>query len=247
MDSREVARDDVRRHPANEPTSVLLVDEHALTRAGVRSILELETDFEVLSEAASVDEALAQCAERRPDVVLVDLETAGDDVIEDVNRLRETSDGAAVVMLSHGDSDAELYRAAVAGAAGHVASVAEPAELARIIGRAARGDEPIGQQIRRRPRVAQRVLEAFQQLAAHGADTTAAPPLSDRELEVLRLAAEGMTNAQIGRELGLSGNTVKSVVSGILARLGMRYRTQAVVHALSEGWISLPGREAESR
>jgi DNA-binding NarL/FixJ family response regulator len=232
-----VARGSRESHQSSQKIGVLLVDQHALTRAGVRSILELDTDFEVDADAASVDEALEVCAGQRPDVVLVDIETAADDLVHDVARLRDGLDNAPLVMLSHADTDAELYQAAIAGAAGHVAADADPAELARIIGRAARGDEPIGQQIRRRPRVARRVVETFQQLAAHGEPS--GPPLDERELEVLRLAAEGQTNAQIGRQMGLSGNTIKSIVTGILSKLGLRYRTQAVVHALREGWISL--------
>lgn len=239
MSSQDVARSSrVLHHAEARHVAVLLVDQHALTRAGLRSILELEADFEVVADAASVDEALAACDERRPDVVLVDIETAAADLVNDIGRLRSGCNGAPLVMLSHDDTDTDLFQAALAGAAGHVAADADPAELARIVARAARGDEPIGQQIRRRPTVARRVVEAFQQLAAHDAETTA-PPLTERELAVLRLAAEGLTNAQIGHALGLSGNTVKLVVSGILATLGMRYRTQAVVHALREGWISL--------
>lgn len=238
MKSQGVVRGSRRLRDSTHGTTVLLVDQHALTRAGVRSILELDTDFEIVADAASIDEAVAACHGRPPDVVLLDIETASADLTGSIERLRTGCGGAALVMLSHNDTDAELFQAALAGAAGHVAAAAEPAELARIIGRAARGDEPINQQIRRRPEVAQRVVETFQHMVASEPET-GATPLDERELEVLRLAAEGQTNAQIGSRLGLSGNTVKSIVSGILARLGLRYRTQAVVHALREGWISL--------
>jgi DNA-binding NarL/FixJ family response regulator len=228
--------------PLTEPDAIrlVLVDEHALIRAGVRTILETESDVRVVAEASNLDEGLAACAQQRPDVVLVDLDTPAAALADEVRRLRAACGGAAIVMLSHDDTDAELYRAAVAGAAGHVAGMAEPAELLRVIRRAADGDEPIGGKIRRRPRVGRRVLEAFQQMLASGASAAPAMPLSARELEVLRLAAEGLTNQQIGHRLGLSGNTVKAIVSSILERLGVRYRTQAVVYAVREGWISLP-------
>ena len=235
--------------PLTEPDAIrlLLVDEHALMRAGVRTILENEADVLVVAEAASLADALPVCARQRPDVVLVDLDTPAAGLVDDIHRLRAACGGAAIVMLSHDDTDNELFRAAVAGAAGHVAGVAEPAELLRVIRRAARGEEPISRKIRRRPRVARRVLEAFHQLVAR--DPMGAPPtpLDERELEVLRLAASGLTNQQIGHQLGLSGNTVKAIVSGVMERLGVRYRTQAVVYALREGWISLSEAEPEAR
>ncbi|HEY7600227.1 MAG TPA: response regulator transcription factor [Candidatus Limnocylindrales bacterium] len=235
--------------PLTEPNAIrlLLVDEHALIRAGVRTILESESDMRVVAEAATLDEALAVGARERPDVVLVDLDSPAALLVDDIHRLRAACAGAAVVMLSHDDSDAELFRAAVAGAAGHVAGVAQPAELLRTIRRAASGQEPISRKIGRRPRVARRVLEAFQQLVARGADGAPQVPLNERELEVLRLAAGGLTNQQIGHQLGISGNTVKSIVTGIMERLGVRYRTQAVVYAVREGWISLPEAEPEAR
>lgn len=223
---------------------LLLVDEHALIRAGVRTILEAEADLHVVAEAATIDDAMALCREHSPDVVLLDLDTPTSDLVDDVGRLRAAC-VSEIVILSRGDSDAELFQAVVAGAAGHVATIAEPAELSRTIRRAAEGKEPIGRKIRRRPRVGQRVIKALQQLSAFNAENSPSVPLDRRELEVLRLAAEGLTNQQIGQRLGLSGNTVKSIVSGIMERLGVRYRTQAVVYAVRQGWIRLPEREPE--
>lgn len=223
---------------------LLLVDEHALIRAGMRTILEAEPDLHVVAEAATIDDAMALCREHEPDVVLLDLDTPTSGLVEEVGRLRAAC-VSEIVIVSRGDSDAELYRAVVAGASGHVATIAEPAELARTIRRAAAGKEPIGRKIRRRPRVGQRVIEALQQLSALNAENSPSLPLDRRELAVLRLAAEGLTNQQIGQQLGLSGNTVKSIVSGIMERLGVRYRTQAVVYAVRQGWIRLPDRDPE--
>jgi DNA-binding NarL/FixJ family response regulator len=245
LDSRDVPPER-RELPRTQAAAVrlLLVDQHALIRAGVRTILEREPDFEVVAEAASLDEAVERCREHAPDVVLLGLDTPTSGLLEEVSRLRSAC-ACAIVILSREDSDAELFRAVVAGAAGHVATVAEPAELARTIRRTAAGKDPIGSKIRRRPRVGQRVIEAFQQMSAHNAEALPGPPLDQRELEVLRLVAEGLTNQQIGHRLGLSGNTVKAIVSSVMGRLGVRYRTQAVVYAVRAGWIRLPEGRSE--
>jgi two-component system response regulator DegU len=131
------------------------------------------------------------------------------------------------------------------GAAGHVGEDAQPEELVATIKQAASGDEPIRQTLADRPLVGRRVLEAFAQMASHVPARREAR-LTARDLTILQLAAEGMTNYQIGRSLGISEHTVKSAISMILARLGLRHRTEAVVHALRNGWISAPAMTSET-
>lgn len=232
---RAGARDSRRRR---EKIQLLIVDEHPLLRAGVRTLLENEDEVEVVAEADTVDEALATCRDGEVDVVLMDVDEATAEAVDDMRRLREglPDDGALVVLARH-DDDEGVYRAVMGGAAGHVGEDAQPEELLETIKQAASGDEPIRQTLADRPDVGRRVLEAFAELAAH-VPARREPRLSERDVTILQLAAEGMTNYQIARSLGISEHTVKSAVSMILARLGLRHRTEAVVHALRNGWIS---------
>ena len=223
------------------PIELMLVDEHRLVRAGVRTILEAEPDLTVVGEVDSIDAAVAYCIDRRPDVVLMDLDLSAPGLLHSVQRLRRECSAPAVIVVSHGDTDEDLYQAALAGASGHVAEADAPQALVDTIRLAAAGAEPIGLRIAGRPAVSRRVLEMYRLLsqasAAHDEQEAA---LTVRELEILRHIAEGLTNRQIGRRMGLSENTVKAAVSSILRRLGLRHRTEAVVHAVRRGWMIVP-------
>ncbi|MDP8904950.1 MAG: response regulator transcription factor [Chloroflexota bacterium] len=226
---------------------LVIVDEHPLVRAGVRTMLENDWGMEVVGEADSVEEALSYCREHRPDVVLMDLDLPAPGLLQGVQRLRRECADSAVVILSHRDGDEELYQAAVAGASGHVAEEDEPAALADTIRLAALGEEPIGQRIAGRPSVSRRVLEMYRQLAQTSVvEHDGAPSLSARDAQILRYVAAGLTNRQIGQAMGISENTVKAAVSSILRRLGLRHRTEAVVYAVRRGWISVPDGPSRS-
>lgn len=217
--------------------SLLIVDEHPLLRAGVRTLLEGEAGVVVVAEAETIDEAVDLCRAKAPDVVLMEVNEASADTVEAMRRLRrEVPDGALVVLARH-DDDEQVFRAVVGGAAGHVGETARPDELVNTIRQAAAGREPIQRTLAERPAVGRRVLEAFADLTRRRPAGRRDPDLSDRELRILDLAARGQTNYQIGRALGVSEHTVKSSFSQLLGRLGLRHRTEAVVHALRRGWI----------
>ncbi|HUR16587.1 MAG TPA: response regulator transcription factor, partial [Candidatus Limnocylindrales bacterium] len=210
-----------------------------LVRAGVRTLLESGGGVEVVAEADTVDEALQTARDTPLDVVLIDIDEATTDAVDDMRRLRsELSDDAAVVVMARNDDDEGVYRAVVGGAVGHVGENAAPAELVDTIREAASGAEPISKTLAERPAVARRVLETYADMVARGPVATQ-PQVTDRELMILGHAANGMTNQQIGRALGVSEHTVKSSISQILTRLGLRHRTGAVVHALRHGWITV--------
>jgi DNA-binding NarL/FixJ family response regulator len=231
-----------KRRAAREPTDriqLLIVDQHPVLRAGVRTLLENEERVEVVAEADSVAEAVDAARENPPDVVLLDVDESSAETVEDMRRLRrEVPDGALVVLARHEDDD-EVYRAVVGGAAGHVGDTADPDELADTIRAAADGEEPIQRTLVERPNVARRVLETFADLA--GRRPARPARVSEREIRILDLAAQGMTNYQIGVVLGVSEHTVKSSISQLLSRLGLRHRTEAVVYALKNGWIGPAG------
>ena len=231
-----VERNGARRSP--HKIQLLIVDEHPLQRAGVRTLLEAESAVDVVGEANTVDEAVDACRQQPVDVVLMDVDEATTDAIEDIRRLRGelAADGALVVLARHED-DEGVYRAVVGGAAGHVGEDAPAEELVDTIKQAAIGRDPISQTLAKRPAVARRVLETFSALSTRGL-VHQESELTERELSILNFAAQGQTNQQIGRSLGVSEHTVKSSISQILARLGLRHRTEAVIHALRNGWIT---------
>lgn len=225
---------------ARQPTKLLLVDEHPLIRAGVRTLLEQQPGI-IVAEAESIDAAVIYCQTNQPDVVLMDLNESTAEAVMSVQRLQRECGNSAVVILGRRGDDEELFRAVVAGAAGHVGETAQPHELITTIEEAADGFEPIGQSLAKRPEVGRRVLETFLEMHRRNeAESDEIVTLSERELVILRHAAEGLTNRKIGFAMGLSEHTVKSEFSKILSRLGMRHRTEAVVRAVREGWISVP-------
>jgi len=224
---------------SRQPIKLLLVDDHPLMRAGVRTLLEQKPGM-VIAEADTIDDAVMYCQTNRPDVVLMDLNDATADAVQAVQRLQRECGSSALVILGR-DDDEELFRAVVAGAAGHVGAAAAPDELISTIEKAAAGSEPISDALAMRPDVGRRVLETYREMHVRNtADNDDIVTLSERELNILRHAAEGLTNRKIGYAMGLSEHTVKSEFSKILGRLGMRHRTEAVVHAVREGWITVP-------
>ncbi|MEX2546282.1 MAG: response regulator transcription factor [Chloroflexota bacterium] len=229
-----------RARRRTDKIQLLIVDEHPLLRAGVKTLLENEAGVEVMGEADTVDQAVDACREGHVDVVLMDVDEGTVDAVDGMRRLRDelSANGALVVLARHED-DEGVYRSVVGGAAGHVGADAQPEELVDTIKQAANGGEPISQTLAQRPEVGRRVLEAFAALASRG-PVRREPKLTEREISVLSLAAQGQTNQQIGRSLGVSEHTVKSSISQILARLSLRHRTEAVVHALRNGWITTP-------
>lgn len=225
-----------------EQIQLMIVGDHPVIRAGVRTLLENESDLEVVAEAESIEAAVSICGLHQPDVVLMDLGEPTPAVVQAVKRLQRACEKGALVILGRHDADEDIFRAIIAGAAGHVGDASQPDELLTTIRQAAQGGEPISHLLAERPGLGRRVLETYRQLSDQGQTThdEEVVTLSHRELEVLRYAADGLTNRKIGRALGLSEHTIKSTFSQILARLGLANRTEAVVHAVREGWITVP-------
>lgn len=218
--------------------ALLIVDEHPVVRAGMRTLLENEGGVDV-AEADSVAEAVDIVRATSPDVVLMDVSEANAETVDDMRRLQREAPDMALVVLANTDTDDEVYNAVVGGAAGHVSNTAQPGELVDTIRRAAGGESPISDTLVQRPEVGRRVLEAFARMSARGPNRPD-PKLSERDLHILSCAADGMTNQQIGHEIGMSEHTVKAAISRMLNRLGLRHRTEAVVLAIRQGWIQSP-------
>jgi DNA-binding NarL/FixJ family response regulator/class 3 adenylate cyclase len=216
---------------------VLIVDDQALVRTGFRMILEAEPDLEVVGEAADGREALAQAGSLAPDVVLMDVRMPEVDGIEATRRLLGEPDATAkVVMLTTFDMDEYVYEALRAGASGFLLKDVPPEQLVAGIRAVASGDALLA------PSVTRRVIEEF---VRRPPDSVRTPPerlaeLTARELEVLKLIARGLSNAEIAKELFVSETTVKTHVAHVLMKLQLRDRVQAVVLAYESGLVQ-PG------
>jgi two-component system, NarL family, response regulator LiaR len=213
----------------SDPITVLLVDDHEMVRSGVRAFLETQPDISVVAEAASGEEAVRLAAEHAPDVALMDLIMPGMDGVEATRRLTSQSPRTSVVMLTSYHDDEHVFPAIRAGALSYVLKEIGPGELAEAVRKAAAGEAVL------HPRVAARVVREL-----HGTrrdESNVFHELSDRELEVLKLIADGLNNAEIAGRLYVSEKTVKSHVSNILGKLHLADRTQAAVYAWRQGVV----------
>jgi DNA-binding NarL/FixJ family response regulator len=211
-------------------TRVVLVDDQALVRGGFRSILDRQEGMEVVGEAADGNEALTVCRRERPDVVCMDVRMPGMDGIAATRRLLEDSDPPRVLVLTTFDLDRYVYDALRAGASGFLVKDAPPERLVEAVRSVAAGEELFA------PTVLRRLVESYvRQPPDDAADVLS--PLTDRERDVLRAMAGGLSNAEIATALFLSPATVKTHIARILPKLGLRDRVQAVVLAYECGLV----------
>jgi DNA-binding NarL/FixJ family response regulator len=229
-----------RRNP-EQRLKILLVDDHALFRVGMRNILEREPDFEVVGEADDPRSAIAAAQELSPDIVLMDLSLPTPGGIDTTQRIKRELPSTGIIVLAVSEDEEALFDAIKAGAAAFILKDVGPDDLVTIIRRVAGGEFLINDKVFAKPSVASRVLKEFRELAIYGQD--AAPifaPLSPREVEILDNIAQGMTNKQVAYTLSISEQTVKNHMSSILRKLAVNDRTQAVVYAMRQGWIRMP-------
>jgi NarL family two-component system response regulator LiaR len=209
---------------------VLLVDDHALVRKGVRFFLETQPDIEIVGEAGSGEEALRLVEDHTPDIVLMDLMMPGIGGVEAARRVKGLSPGTHIVALTSSQEREHILPTMSAGASAYVLKDVGPAELAATIRRVAGGEVVI------EPRIAAQIVSALRrEEPAPSRNLTA--DLTAREVEVLRLIAEGLSNAEIANRLFLSDKTVKTHVSNILSKLQLADRTQAAIFAWKEGIV----------
>jgi NarL family two-component system response regulator LiaR len=215
-----------------EPIRVLLVDDHAVVREGLRTYLDLQADLEVVGEAEDGAAAVQAAEALRPDVILMDLVMPVLDGVGAMRALRERLPGTRVIVLTSFTDEAQLLPAIQAGAAGYLLKNVQPAELHRAIHAAHAGEALLD------PSVAARLVEAI----AQPAGSPAPDRLTPREREVLVLIGRGLSNKRIARELGVAEKTVKTHVGHVLAKLDVSDRTQAALYAVRAGLVELgPG------
>jgi len=220
---------------SSPPIRVLIADDQQLLRAGFRVILQAEDGIEVVGEAADGADAVAQARSLRPDVVLIDIRMPKLDGLSATEYLMKLPDGPRVVMLTTFDQNEYVVRALRAGAYGFLLKDAPTSRLIAAVRAAAAGDALI------EPSITRRLVEQFVASPAPaeaGYLPDAVAGLTERELEVLRLVARGLSNAEIAVELTVAETTVKTHIARILSKLGVRDRVQAVVLAYESGFVS---------
>jgi DNA-binding NarL/FixJ family response regulator len=216
-----------------ETIRILLVDDQRLMREGLRILLELEPDLEIVGEAENGEAGLEAYAALEPDVVLMDVRMPGMDGVEATWRLRERWPGARVIILTTFDDDEYVFEGLRAGAQGYLLKDVSGHDLAEAVRTVSAGGALI------EPSVARKVVAEFARVAppARAADLGLPEPLSEREQEILHLMAQGLSNREIAIRLSLAQGTVKNYVTTILQKLGVRDRTQAALRARELGLL----------
>ncbi len=214
----------------NNRVSILIVDDHEVVRNGIRSYLETVTQFQVVGEAASGEEALKLVSEHIPDIVLLDLIMPGMDGVETTRRIKTISPRTQVVVLTSYHEDVHIFPALKAGAISYILKDMKMENLVEALHRAAQKEVTL------HPLVAARVLQNIR--SDNSDEQPLFTELTERELDVLRLIANGMTNSQIAEKLVISEYTVKGHVSNILSKLHLADRTQVAVYAWQRGLVN---------
>jgi NarL family two-component system response regulator LiaR len=211
---------------------ILLADDHVLVRQGTRELLEQEEDLTVVAEAGDGEEAVRLAASYHPDVAIMDISMPKLDGIEATQQIKIQHPAIAVLVLTAYDDDQYVFALLEAGAAGYLLKDVQASELVKAVRAVYAGESIL------HPTIARKVINRFAQ-PADKSEENVLDQLTGREMEVLRLAAKGMTNQEIAQELVISVRTVQVHLSNVFSKMGVGSRTEAVLHALRKGWIAL--------
>jgi NarL family two-component system response regulator LiaR len=212
---------------------VIIADDHAVVREGTRKILDQEDDIQVLAEASNGEEAVQQADELHPDVILMDISMPKMDGIEATRLIKEKNPGIAILILTAYDDDQFIFSLLEAGAAGYLLKNIHHHELVDAIRAVYSGESVL------HPSIARKVLNRFGKPDEKTEKKSLLEPLSEREMEVLKLVTKGYSNKEIADQLYLSIRTVQGHLGNIFNKLMVSSRTEAVVRALKEGWVTL--------
>ncbi len=212
---------------------ILIADDHAVVRDGTRQIIEQEPDMEVVAEAADGAEAIRLAGTARPDVAIIDIAMPNVDGIEATKKIKSQHPEISVLILSAYDDDQFVFSLLEAGAAGYLLKSVRGRELIDAVRQVNAGESVL------HPAIARKVLNRFVPKSDKPAARKSTELLSDREMDVMKLATRGLTNQEIADELSLSLRTVQAHLGHIFNKLQVSSRTEAVVRALKEGWVTL--------
>jgi DNA-binding NarL/FixJ family response regulator len=220
---------------------VMIVDDHPLFRAGLRRVLELESDLEIVGEAANGQDALKQARALKPQVILMDVNLPNLNGLQVTRELTSARQDVAVIVLTAYHDDEQMLHAIRAGGSAYFPKDVDPQELIRAIHEVHCGNYVLNDAVLAKPQVASWLLHQFEQMPTAGLDDAELTfqPLSTREMEILTCITHGKSNKEIAQQLGISRQTVKNHMTSILRKLAVNDRTQAAVYALKRGWIRL--------
>lgn len=216
------------------PIKILLADDQLLFRKGIRALLDEQEGMEVVAEASNGQEALERVQATHPDVVLMDIHMPICDGVEATRRIRAENLDTKVVMLTVSDEDEDLFEAIKSGAEGYLLKDLRPHELFDLVRGVMEGETPIS------PAVASKLLTEFRRRPLHESAEAGSSELTRRELEVLQLVVEGLSNAEIAARLYIVEGTVKNHLHNILEKLHLENRVQAATYAMREGLVKPP-------
>lgn len=213
------------------PIKLMIADDHKLFREGLKALLAVTDDIEIVAEAEDGDSALKKCVELQPDIILMDINMPGLNGIRATQQILEKFPQVGIIMLTMLEDDASIFNAMRAGARGYLLKGADPQEVLSVIRAVAEGQALFG------PAIATRLINFFKELSLKPAAQSNAsfPELTERELEVLRLISQGLNNSEIAHKLVLSPKTVRNHITSIFSKLQVVDRAQAIVRAREEG------------
>jgi DNA-binding NarL/FixJ family response regulator len=220
---------------------LMIVDDHPLFRAGLRRVLELEDDLELVAEAADGPSAIEQARKLKPNVVLMDVNLPKLNGLQATRELTSARDDIGIIILTAYHDDEQMLHAIRSGASAYFPKDVDPQVLIRAIRDVSTGNYVVNDAVLAKPQVATWLLSQFEQMPvsdSSGNEFTF-QPLSTREMEILKLITRGQSNKEIAQHLGISRQTVKNHMTSILRKLAVNDRTQAAVYALRRGWIRL--------
>ena len=217
---------------------VMIVDDHTIVRKGIRALLAEIAGIEVVGEAGNGQEAVAQAEKLHPDVILMDLAMPKMDGIEATRQIKASQSESRILVMTSFAADDKVFPAIKAGALGYLLKESAPEDLVQAIHQIHRGESSL------HPTIARKVLQEI----THSSDRPPTPdPLTEREAEVLRLVAQGLSNQDIAKKLNISDPTVRTHVSNIMGKLHLATRIQAALYALREGLVSLEAEQDAQR
>lgn len=216
-----------------EKIRILLAEDHVVVREGTKKLLESQPDFEVIGEASDGEEAIDLARELHPEIIIMDISMPKLSGIEATRQIKAFYPGAAVLVLTGYDYDEYVFALIEAGAAGYLLKDTSGDELINAVRHVTAGEPVL------HPRIIRKILDRLRTPVEETAVMPEAELLTDREMEVLRLAAKGMSNAEIAETLYLSIRTVQAHLRAIFNKLGVGSRSEAIVYALKRGWLSL--------
>jgi DNA-binding NarL/FixJ family response regulator len=224
-----------------DKVEVMIVDDHPVFRQGLRNLLSMHDDLCIVGEATDGPEAIEQAQELLPDVVLMDINLPTLNGLQATRQLKALHPEINVIMLTAYDDEEQVYHAVRAGASAYHAKDVSPERLVDVIRRVSEGEYVIGDVVFDEDGIGDWLLKEFRRFGGElcDEDVRFLSPLSPREMEILKLVIQGMSNKEIAYHLGISHQTVKNHMTAILGKLGVADRTQAAVYALRRGWVSL--------